>query len=74
MLFFRSEELLAAWCAERGVAPGPAVRIDQLWGLATTWYATRLAADAKRPSAAEMRVIFAGLGLTGPFWDPEARG
>jgi hypothetical protein len=49
------------------------VRIDQLWMLATTWYSSRLAADARRPSPAEMRRIFAGIGLTGPFWDPEAR-
>ena len=74
MLFFRSEELLGAWCADRGITPGPTVRIDQLWVLARTWYATRLAADARRPSPAEMRAIFAGIGLTGPFWDPEARG
>jgi hypothetical protein len=73
MLFFRSEELIAAWCAARGAAPRPAVRIDQLWMLATTWYSSRLAADARRPSPAEMRRIFAGIGLTGPFWDPEAR-
>lgn len=73
MLFFRSEEHIAAWCAARGVAPGPAVRVDQLWLLATAWYGTRLAANARRPSAAEMREIFAGIGLLGPFWDPEAR-
>jgi hypothetical protein len=47
--------------------------MDQLWVLAKTWYATRLAPEARRPSPAEMRGIFAGIGLTGPFWDPEAR-
>ena len=73
MLFFRSEAEIAAWCAARGVAPGPAVRIDQLWALATTWYGTRLAANARRPRGEEMREIFAGIGLEGPFWDPEAR-
>jgi hypothetical protein len=73
MLFFRSEELVKAWCADRGATPGPSVRMDQLWVLAKTWYATRLAPEARRPSPAEMRGIFAGIGLTGPFWDPEAR-
>ena len=73
MLFFRSEELIVEWCAARGAVPGPAVRIDQLWVLATTWYASRLAADARRPSPEKMRRIFAGIGLAGAFWDPEAR-
>jgi hypothetical protein len=48
--------------------------MDQLWALATAWYSTRLSPQAKRPSASEMREIFAGIGLTGPFWDPEDRG
>ncbi len=72
MLFFRSEEDVRAWCAALGSPPGPLVRMDQLWGLATTWYATRLQADARRPTPAEMPGIFAGLGLAGEFWDPRA--
>lgn len=51
---------------------GPIVRMDQLWGLSTTWYGNRLSPDARRPGPAEMREIFASLGLTGKFWDPEA--
>jgi hypothetical protein len=46
--------------------------MDQLWGLATTWYASRLQPDARRPQPAEMVAIFAGLGLTGEFWDPRS--
>jgi hypothetical protein len=72
MLFFRSEASVREWCAERAVAPRPLVRMDQLWTLATTWYATRLEDDSRRPAPAEMRGIFAGLGLTGDFWDPQA--
>jgi len=72
MLFFRSEERLREWCAARGTPPGPAVSMDQLWGLASRWYGTRLQPSARRPGPAEMRDIFAGLGLTGAFWDPEA--
>jgi hypothetical protein len=72
MLFFRSEERVREWCAGRGVAPNPVVTMQQLWGLAKEWYGTRLSADARRPGPAEMRQIFAGLGLTGPFWDPQA--
>lgn len=48
----------------------PLVSIDQLWMLATTWYATRLQAQSRRPKPDEMREIFTGLGLEGNFWDP----
>ena len=72
MLFFRSEDSVVGWCKTRGVPVGPIVTMPQLWGLATRWYATRLEPLARRPDAAEMRRIFASLGLTGPFWNPEA--
>ena len=72
MLFFRSEERVHAWCREHSEPVRPLVRMDQLWGLSTEWYGSRLSPDARRPSAAEMRLIFAGLGLTGDFWDPES--
>jgi hypothetical protein len=47
--------------------------MDQLWSLATTWYATRLQPTSRRPQPDEMRRIFAGLGLTGDFWDPGSK-
>ncbi len=72
MLFFRSEERIAEWCRARGVTPNPIVRMDQLWHMAVTWYATRLRSDSRRPAAGEMRGIFAGIGLEGEFWDPSA--
>jgi hypothetical protein len=46
--------------------------MDQLWGLSEAWYSTRLQPDSRRPQPDEMRRIFAGLGLTGDFWDPQA--
>lgn len=72
MLFFRSEELVRAWCAEHQYPMRPLVRMEQLWTLATTWYSTRLEEDARRPKPDEMRTIFAGIGLTGEFWDPSS--
>jgi hypothetical protein len=72
MLFFRSEELVSAWCRSRGVTANPVVRMDQLWHLAVTWYGSRLEADSRRPAPAEMRGIFESIGLTGDFWDPQA--
>ena len=70
MLFFRSEERVREWCAAHGHPMRPLVQMDQLWALATTWYATRLQEDSRRPRPDEMRAIFAGLGLEGDFWDP----
>ena len=70
MLFFRSEEYVQTWCKSQNVPLRPLVSIDQLWVLATTWYSTRLQAEARRPKPDEMRGIFAGLGLEGDFWDP----
>jgi hypothetical protein len=72
MLFFRSEEMVRTWCAARGVPVRPLVTMDQLWKLSTTWYATRLQENSRRPQPGEMRGIFASLGLDDPFWDPTA--
>jgi hypothetical protein len=72
MLFFRSEARVIEWCRDRQSPVRPLVTIDQLWGLALAWYATRLKPESRRPRAGEMVEIFAGLGLTGEFWDPES--
>jgi hypothetical protein len=72
MLFFRSEDLVRAWCQARGIEPRPLVTMAQLWELAVAWYATRLSPEARRPDPAEMRQIFAQVGLNDPFWDPQA--
>lgn len=70
MLFFRSEEHVRDWCAATGYPLRPLVRMDQLWALAVEWYFTRLQAESRRPQPAEMRQIFARLGLVDDFWDP----
>jgi len=72
MLFFRSEELVRDWCRARGIEPRPIVTMPQLWQLAVAWYATRLSPEARRPGPAEMREIFARIGLRDAFWDPQA--
>jgi Alkylmercury lyase len=72
MLFFRSEEMVKAWCRARGIEARPLVTMAQLWELATTWYATRLTPEARRPGPGEMREIFARIGLKDAFWDPQA--
>ena len=70
MLFFRSEERVSEWCRRNGVPVRPILSLDQLWRLAVAWYDNRLSPDARRPKPEEMRRIFEGIGLTGPFWDP----
>lgn len=72
MLFFRSEERVREWCRGKDLPVRPIVRMDQLWGLAAAWYGNRLQPDARRPQPAEMRGIFARLGLEDAFWDPQA--
>jgi hypothetical protein len=72
MLFFRSEEQVAAWCRTRGLQPRPVVSMPQLWQLAVTWYGTRLTPESRRPAPEEMRAIFESIGLQGDFWDPRA--
>ena len=72
MLFFRSEERIEEWCSARGVRPRPLVSVPQLWDLAVAWYGSRLQPGARRPGPDEIRAIFRRIGLTDPFWDPQA--
>lgn len=72
MLLFRSEETVEAWCAERNLPVRPLITLDQLWVLATEWYSNRLTADSRRPGPDEMVQIFARVGLTDSFWNPNA--
>jgi hypothetical protein len=72
MLFFRSEEALSEWCTARQHPRRPTATLPQLWQLAMAWYSTRLRPEARRPDADEIRQIFARIGLTDPFWDPQA--
>jgi len=72
MLFFRSEELARAWCAARDLPLRPLVTLDQLWIMATTWYATRLEEFSRRPQPGEIRGIFATIGLLDDFWDSKS--
>jgi hypothetical protein len=71
MLLFRSEETVDAWCAARGLPRRPILDLDQLWYLATAWYANRITVDSRRPGPDEMVTIFAAIGLSGSFWEPQ---
>lgn len=73
MLFFRSEDRVREWCDAVRAPVRPLVRMDQLWGLALAWFSARLQPAWRRAQPVEMREIFASVGLTGDFWDPEFR-
>ena len=72
MLLFRLEENVDRWCAARGLPRRPLVSLEQLWRLAVEWYANRLTVESRRPGPDEMARIFADIGLTDSFWDPQS--
>ena len=47
---------------------GAIMTIPQAWDLSRQWYGSRLDPDFRRPTVDEAHAIFAGVGLTGPFW------
>ena len=68
MLVFRSEEHVNRWCEMRGLDRGAVFTPEQLWALAKPWRGKRLDRGWKRFTPAEAEGVFAGAGLTGPFW------
>ena len=72
MLFFRSEDAVRAWCVNKKIPLRPVVDLPTLWRLAKVWYGDRLNPDVRRPRPDAVSDIFAGIGLTGEFWNPLA--
>jgi hypothetical protein len=68
MLAFRSGAHVDSWCEQRGLERGATFSLEQLWGLARTWYADKLSPEWRRRTPEEAQRVFDGLGLTGPFW------
>jgi hypothetical protein len=68
MLLFRSEEHVDGWIEQTGRSRGATMTVDQLWDLATRWYAGRLVRGWQRPTPEEAEAIFAAVGLSGDFW------
>jgi hypothetical protein len=71
ILPFRGQAEIDDWCARHRFARGAVVALPVLNELARAWYGDWLTAWRRR-SADEARALFARLGLTGPFWDPDA--
>ena len=68
MLLFRSEEDVAAWCAQTGTARGEIVPFEVIWRLAQAWYGNRMQADYRGRTSAEAEAVLAGVGLASAFW------
>ena len=69
MLLFRSEEHVERWRAERGLPEGATLSLEQQWRLAQIWYSDRADPDWRRRTPEEAQEVFAGIGLTGSFWE-----
>jgi hypothetical protein len=69
MLLFRSEEHVDRWSRARGLPKGAVFTVEQLWGLASTWYRDRMTPGWRRRTPQEAEAVFASLGLTGEFWE-----
>jgi hypothetical protein len=65
---FCDEGHLTDWLAATGTERGAVLGLDQLWDLATGWYAGRLAAGYRRRTPGEAAEFFASIELTGEFW------
>lgn len=68
MLLFRSEEHVETWYRRQGMPTGASLTLDQQWDLARIWYSDRMSSDWRRRTVEEAQGVFAGVGLTGPFW------
>lgn len=68
MLLFRSEEHMRRWYERQEMPLGATLTLQQQWDLARVWYTDRASPDWRRRTAAEAEAVFAGLGLSDPFW------
>jgi hypothetical protein len=73
LLPFRSPADVSAWGERHGLPVGQAVPLAQLADLARRWYGRHAAPDWHKPTVAEAADLFRAAGLTGEFWQLEAR-
>jgi len=63
-----------AWAAAGGERVGAVVDLATMWRLGKVWYGDRLHDDHHRHSPEKATAVFAGRGLTAPFWDRGGQG
>ena len=68
ILFFRSEEGVQVWCAQKRLPRGEILSLEQAWALAKAWYHNRMDPDYRGRTAAESQEIFHQVGLRSSFW------
>ena len=73
LLPFRAPADVAPWCQRHGLPLGQVVPLAQLAGLARRWYGRHAEPDWQKPTVAEAAAVFQAAGLTGQFWQLEAR-
>jgi hypothetical protein len=65
---FCNERCVDSWLDRTGNNKGYVMSIQQLWRLASEWYAGRLDAGYKRREPAQAKDYFRAVGLQGDFW------
>jgi hypothetical protein len=68
MLLFRSEEEVDAWCETKAEPRGETLSLESVWALSQAWYGNRISPSYRGRTIEEARRVFAGVGLTSPFW------
>ena len=68
MLFFRSEESLDEWLAEKKAQRGAVLSIPQIWDLSQRWYRQRMSPEYHGRTPEQVQEIFKAAGLTSEFW------
>ncbi len=61
------------WCVRAGTTPRAILPLQTVWALSRLWYHDRLNPAFHGRTRAEAQTIFHQLGLTSPFWQPDAR-
>ncbi|MBP7689535.1 MAG: hypothetical protein KA765_16585 [Thermoflexales bacterium] len=71
-MFFRSEDAVTTWCADKNEPRGEVLSIALLWQLAQLWYHNRLSVEYHGRTLLDVQAIFQQLGLTSAFWQSNA--
>jgi len=68
MLFFRSEDHLNKWLAQRNAPKGAVLSLATTWRLAKAWYVDRRDPAWQPRTREQAQAVLDGVGLTDAFW------
>lgn len=66
---FADEADIDSWCRRHAMPRGATMSMDALWRFASDWYGSYLREPWRKRTPDEVRALFEGHGLTGPFWE-----